>query len=115
MQCIIDDIHGFGFAVSYSKVEYKTGKFKSDSLVFQRKLINLKVKISILTGYSAKPTGKKYSDITFLMAKQVCKCSVTWTKIVSLGLCDGQKRSQQSLRAQLNFYVSVTSMYTFSI
>ena len=29
-------IHGFrfGFAVSYSEVEYETGKFKSDSLVF---------------------------------------------------------------------------------
>ena len=43
-------IHGFrfGFAVSYSEVEYETGKFKSDSLVFQRKLITLKVKIPIV-------------------------------------------------------------------
>ena len=46
---------------------------------------------------------EKYSDIAFLMTKQVCKHSVTWTKVACLGLCDRQKRSQQSLRAQLNF------------
>ena len=46
---------------------------------------------------------KKYSDTAFLIAKQVCKHSVTWTKVACLGLCDSQKRSQQSLRAQLNF------------
>ena len=42
-------IHGFRFrlVVSYSEVEYETGKFKSDSLVFLKKLITLKVKISI--------------------------------------------------------------------
>ena len=54
-------------------------------------------------GYLVKPSGKKYSDITYLMAKQVCKHSVTWTKIVCVGLCDSQWRSQQSLRVQLNF------------
>ena len=37
--------HGFqfGFAVTYSEVEYETVKFKSCSLVFLRKLITLKV------------------------------------------------------------------------
>ena len=43
---------GFGFAVSCSEVEYETGKFKSGSLVFLRKLITLKVKISIFRVFS---------------------------------------------------------------
>ena len=45
-------IHGFGFAVSCSEVEHETGKFKSGSLVFLRKLITLKVKISIFRVFS---------------------------------------------------------------
>ena len=40
---------GFGFAVSYSEVEYETGKFK--------RMITLKVKISIFRVFS-KSSGK---------------------------------------------------------
>ena len=47
-------IHGFDSDLQFRirNVEYETGKFKSDSLVFKRKLITLKVKISILRVFS---------------------------------------------------------------
>ena len=49
LKSVSDSYSRFQIRIRSFVFKYEAGKFKSDSLVFQRKLITLKVKISVLT------------------------------------------------------------------